>query len=241
MAALYDRTQRGGLVSQSGVGVRACVFDAYGTVFDHGSAALRHTAELKEKTEPLTRLWRQKQVEYTWLRGLQQRHADFWQVTADALDFAMESVGIEDGGLREELLQTYLRLEAFADVLPAIQQIRARGMRTAILSNGTPEMLAAAVGSAGLAGEFEAVISVEEAGVFKPHPRVYELALERLGLERGEILFLSSNGWDAYAASAFGMRVGWCNRYGQVAERLPGKPEYEIRTLAELPGLLGAR
>lgn len=226
-------------MSQLGVTVQACVFDAYGTLFDHASAALRHTAKLKEKTEPMTRLWRQKQVEYTWLRGLQQRHADFWQVTADALAFAMDSVGIEGGGLREELLQTYLRLEAFADVLPAIKQIRSMGMRTAILSNGTPEMLAAAVGSAGLKGEFEAVISVEEAGVFKPHPRVYELALERLGLERGEILFLSSNGWDAYAASAFGMRVAWCNRYGQVAERLPGKPEYEIRTLAELAGLLG--
>lgn len=231
-------------MSQSGVSVRACVFDAYGTLFDHASAALRYSAKLKEKTEPLTRLWRQKQVEYTWLRAVQQRHTDFWQVTADALDFAMESVGIEDSGLRGELLQSYLRLEAFADVLPAMRKIRAMGMRTAILSNGTPEMLAAAVSSAGLEGLFEAVISVEEAGVFKPHPRVYELALERLGvdrlgLERGEILFLSSNGWDAYAASAFGMRVAWCNRYGQVAERLPGKPEYEIRTLAELPGLLG--
>lgn len=225
-------------MGNAGAAVQACVFDAYGTLFDHASAAQRHAERLQDRMEPLTRLWRQKQVEYTWLRGLQQRHADFWQVTADALDFAMESVEIEDRDLREELLQTYMRLAAFADVLPAIGKIRSMGMRTAILSNGTPEMLAAAVASAGLEGEFEAVILVEEAGVFKPHPRVYELALERLGLERGEILFLSSNGWDAYAASAFGMRVAWCNRYGQVAERLPGRPDYEIRTLAELPGLL---
>lgn len=228
-------------MSRSGISVKACVFDAYGTLFDHASAAQRHTAKLQEKTEPLTRVWRQKQLEYTWLRGLQQRHADFLQVTADALDFAMESVGVEDSSLRGELLQTYMELDAFADVFQALRKIRWMGMRTAILSNGTPEMLAAAVGSAGLAGEFEAVISVEEAGVFKPHPRVYELAVERLGVERGEILFLSSNGWDAYAASAFGMRVAWCNRYGQVAERLPGKPEYEIRTLGELPGLLSER
>lgn len=221
--------------------VRACVFDAYGTLFDHASAARRQAGVLKEKEEPLMRLWRQKQVEYTWLRAVQQRHAEFWQVTADALDFAMESVGIEDGDLREELLQSYRELDAFDDVAPALRTIRSTGMRTAILSNGTPEMLAAAVGSAGLEGEFEAVISAEEAGVFKPHPRVYELALERLGLERGEILFLSSNGWDAYGASAFGMRVAWCNRYRQVAERLPGKPDYQIETLAELPGLLGAR
>ncbi len=219
--------------------VRACVFDAYGTLFDHASAAQRHVEQLKEQTEPLTRLWRQKQLEYTWLRGLQQRHADFWQVTVDALDFAMESLRIEDTRLREELLQTYRTLEAFADVAPALGKICAMGLRTAILSNGTPAMLAAAVGSAGLESLLEAVISVEEAGVFKPHPRVYELALERLQFERREILFLSSNGWDAYGASAFGMRVAWCNRYGQVPERLPGKPDYEIQTLTELPALVG--
>ena len=226
------------MTSEAKLAVRACVFDAYGTLFDHASAAMRHAGALKEQMEPLARLWRQKQVEYTWLRGLQQRHADLWQVTADALDFALESLEIDDAALREQLLQTYLTLDAFTDVAPAIGKIREMGVRAAILSNGTPTMLEEAVRSAELDGQFETVISVEEAGVFKPHPRVYELALERLGLERGEILFLSSNGWDAYAASAFGVRVAWCNRYGQVAERLPGKPDFEIRTLAELPGLV---
>lgn len=225
-------------MSQSGVVVQACIFDAYGTLFDHASAAMRHAGTLKGKMEPLAQLWRQKQVQYTWLRGLQQRHADFWQVTADALDFALENLEIDDAALREQLLQTYLTLDAFTDVAPAIGKIREMGVRTAILSNGTPAMLEAAVRSAGLGDQFEAVISIEEAGAFKPHPRVYELALERLRLERGKILFLSSNGWDAYAASAFGMRVAWCNRYGQVTERLPGKPDFEIRTLAELPGLV---
>jgi 2-haloacid dehalogenase len=221
-------------------GIRACVFDAYGTLFDFASAAGACSDVLGERAALLTALWRDKQLQYTWLRTLGRQHADFWQVTGDALDHALETMGIADPGLRERLMSLYRTLAAFPEVAETLRRLRAAGFRTAILSNGTPAMLAAAVQGNGLGGLLDAVISVEEAGVFKTDPRVYQLALDRLGVRAEEVSFQSSNAWDAYAASAFGMRVAWCNRYGQKPERLPGKPDFEIRTLAELPPLLGA-
>jgi 2-haloacid dehalogenase len=221
-------------------GIRACVFDAYGTLFDFASAAAGCRDLLGDKAATLTALWRDKQLQYSWLRGLQGRHADFWQVTGEALDFALETLGIAGAVLRERLMNLYLSLDAFPEVPDALRRVKAAGLRTAILSNGSPAMLEAVVKHAGLAGFFDAVLSVEEAGVYKPHPKVYQLAVDRLGIEPAAIAFQSSNGWDAYAASAFGMRVVWCNRYGQGRERLPGKPDREIASLAELPGLLGA-
>ncbi len=219
-------------------GVRACVFDAYGTLFDFASAAARCESVPAEQRAALTALWRDKQLQYTWLRTLQNRHADFWSVTGDALDFAIESLGLDAPGLRERLMDLYLGLQPFAEVPEALRELRARGFRTAILSNGTPAMLETLVGRSGLADLFDAVLSVETVGVFKTHPKVYRYALDALGLEARAIAFQSSNAWDAYAASAFGMRVIWCNRYGQRHERLPGAPDFEVRTLAELPGLL---
>ncbi len=221
-------------------GIRACVFDAYGTLFDYASAAARCRDVLGDKFERLTALWRDKQLQYTWLRALQGRHADFWQVTGDALDFAMETLGIADPALRERLMKLYLSLDAFPEVPDMLGRLKAAGLRTAILSNGSPRMLSAAVQNAKIADSLDAVLSVEEVGVYKPHPRVYGLAAEQLGIEPAAISYQSSNAWDAYAASAFGMRVVWCNRYGQRPERLPGKPDREIRSLAELPALVGA-
>ncbi len=221
-------------------GVRACVFDAYGTLFDFASAARACPDVPGEAADRLTALWRDKQVQYTWLRAAQGRHADFAQVTADALDFALETLGLERPGLRGRLLDLYLTLAAFPEVPDVLARVRAAGLRTAILSNGTPAMLAAAVAGAGLAGLFDAVLSVEEVGAFKPDRRVYQLAVDRLGIPSSAIAFVSSNGWDAYAASAFGMRVVWCNRYRQRRERLPGEPNCEITTLADLPSLVGA-
>jgi 2-haloacid dehalogenase len=221
-------------------GIKACVFDAYGTLFDFASAARACPDVPGEAAERLTALWRDKQVQYTWLRAAQRRHADFAQVTADALDFALETFGLEQPGLRGRLLDLYLRLAAFAEVPEVLARVRAAGLKTAILSNGTPAILAAAVAAAGLAGRFDAVLSVEEVGAFKPDPRVYQLAVDRLGIPAAAIAFVSSNGWDAHAASAFGMRVVWCNRTGQPRERLPGAPDREITTLAELPALVGA-
>ena len=221
-------------------GIRACVFDAYGTLFDLRSAAARCSDVLGERSDALATLWRDKQIQYTWWRTVQGRHADFWQVTGDALDFTLETMGIAAAPLRERLMSQYLTLDAFPEVPGVLQRLRNAGLRTAILSNGSPAMLDAAIGGAGLEGLFDAVISVEEAGVFKPHPRVYQLALDRLQLPTQAIAFQSSNAWDAHAASAFGMQVVWCNRYAQRAERLPGAPDREIRSLAELPPLLGA-
>ena len=221
-------------------GIRACVFDAYGTLFDYASAAARCRDVLGEKLERLNALWRDKQLQDTWLRALQGRHANFWQVTGDALDFAMETLGIADGGLRERLMKLYLELDAFPEVPGMLKQLKAAGLKTAILSNGSPDMLRAAVESAKIGEALDAVLSVEEVGVYKPHPKVYQLAVDRLRVESGAISFQSSNAWDAYAASAFGMRVVWCNRYGQRRERLPGRPDREVKSLAELPALVGA-
>ncbi|MEO8136984.1 MAG: haloacid dehalogenase type II [Betaproteobacteria bacterium] len=219
-------------------GVRACVFDAYGTLFDFASAAARCKDSLGDRAAPLTVLWRDKQLQYTWLRGLQGMHADFWQVTGDALDYAMEALRIDDTGLRRRLMDLYLTLDPFPEVADTLQALKQAGYTTAILSNGTPSMLDAAVRNARIDHLLDAVISVEEVGVYKPHPKVYQRAVDRLGLVPTGISFQSSNAWDAYAASAFGMRVVWCNRYGQRPERLPGSPDAVISSLSELLPML---
>lgn len=223
-------------------GIRACVFDAYGTLFDFASAAAGCSDVLGDKASPLTALWRDKQLQYSWLRGLQGRYVSFWQVTGDALDFALETLGLPaDGPLRERLMDLYRTLGTFPEVPGVLRALREAGFATAILSNGSPDMLASAVEGAGLVGAFDTVISVDEVGSFKPDRRVYQQALDRLGLPAEAIAFQSSNAWDAHAASAFGMRVVWCNRYGQRRERLPGAPDHEIHSLAELPALLAAK
>lgn len=220
-------------------GVHGCVFDAYGTLFDVGSAAAGCAEALGEEAPRLAALWRDKQLQYSWLRTLQDRHADFRQVTGDALDYALDALGIADRDLRERLMRLYLALDAYPEVRAAVERLRAAGLATAILSNGAPAMLAAAVAHAGLGALFDHVLSVEEVGVYKPHPKVYRLACDRLDLAAEQIAFVSSNGWDAWAAADFGFRVLWCNRTGLPRERLPGAPEREIRSLAELPALLG--
>ncbi len=219
-------------------GIQACVFDAYGTLFDVNSAAHRAQDLLEDKWQPLAELWRAKQLQYSWVRGLSGRHADFWQVTGDALDFALDALQLEDPKLRGRLLDFYLTLSAYPEVPQTLRRLKSGGMKLAILSNGSPNMLTTAAASAGIANLFDAVLSVEEVKVYKPHPSVYQLACERLGLGASQICFLSSNGWDAYSAKAFGFRVLWCNRSGQVAERIPETPDAEIRTLAELPEIV---
>ena len=219
-------------------GIRACVFDAYGTIFDFASAAARCPDIPDDKRDALTALWRDKQLQYTWLRSLQDQYADFWQVTGDALDFTLDSLGIATPALRDKLMDLYLSLSAFPEVRETLQQLRQAGFVTAILSNGSPAMLDAAVRGAELQDLFDAVLSADKVQVFKTDPRVYDHCLKQLGLRAEQVSFQSSNAWDAFAASAFGMRVVWCNRYGQRRERLPGAPDHEVRSLAELPVLL---
>ena len=219
--------------------IGACVFDAYGTLFDVHSAVARSGGALGDKAGPVSALWRQKQLEYTWLRSLMGAYADFWQVTGEGLDFALAANGIEDAALRQRLMDLYLGLDAYPDVPDALDCLRAGGRKTAILSNGAPNMLRAAVDSADLASRLDAALSVDELRVFKPDPRVYQLAVDRLGVEAGRICFVSTNGWDAAGAAYFGFKVAWLNRFGQQPERLPSAPAAVIGTLAELPDLLG--
>jgi 2-haloacid dehalogenase len=184
-------------------------------------------------------MWRQKQLEYTWLRSLMGAYADFWQVTGEGLDYALAANGIADADLRRRLMDLYLSLDAYPDVHDALDRLRAAGKKTAILSNGAPNMLRAAVESADLGSRLDTVLSVDELSVFKPDPRTYQLAVDRLGVEAARICFVSTNGWDAAGAAYFGFKVAWLNRFGQQPERLPGTPSAVIETLAEVPDLLG--
>lgn len=219
-------------------GIRACVFDAYGTLFDVNSVARGAQDALGERWQALADLWRFKQLQYTWLRGLSGHHADFWRVTGDALDFAMSSLGLQDDDLRDRLMNLYLSIAAYPEVPSMLAALKGRGFKLAILSNGTPAMLDAAARNSGIAAYFDAMLSVEQVGVFKPHPNVYALAPWHLGVANEAVCFLSSNSWDAYCAKAFGLRVLWCNRFGQAPEHIPSRPDREIADLSDLPGLL---
>ncbi len=219
-------------------GVRAAVFDAYGTLFDLASATASARDVVGEKLPALAELWRSKQLQYTWLRSLAGQHADFWKVTEDALDFALDALGLSNAALRERLMDAYERLGPYADARPALEQLKATGLRLAILSTGAPRRLEAAARNAKLSDLLEMIVSIEEVGIYKPAPAVYRRAVERLGLWPGEVLFVSANGWDAFGARAFGLRVAWCNRSGQPQERLPATPDAEIRSLSELPALV---
>jgi 2-haloacid dehalogenase len=216
-------------------GIEACVFDAYGTLFDVNSAARDAKEWLGDKWQPLAELWRAKQLQYTWLRSLTGQHADFWQVTGDALDFALSTLQIADPVLRSRLMDLYMVLGAYPEVRDTLKRLKAGGMKLAILSNGSPAMLAAAAANADLAELLDAVLSVEEVKVYKPHPSVYGLVCGRLNVAAARVCFISSNGWDAYSAKAFGFRTLWCNRLGQAPERIPETPDAQIATLAELP------
>ena len=220
-------------------GIKACVFDAYGTLFDVHAPVARTAARIGGQAEALSRLWRQKQLEYTWLRSLMRAHADFWQVTGEALDYALAAHGIDDAGLKGELMELYLRLDAYPDALEALRELKARGFATAILSNGAPAMLEAAVTSSGLAPHLDHVISIEEAGIFKPDPKVYELAVRHTGVAAAAICFVSANTWDAQAAANFGFQVARIDRFGLKDERIPGRPKALIKSLKELPGAIG--
>ena len=220
-------------------GIKACVFDAYGTLFDVNSAAAQARDALGERWQPLAELWRARQLQYTWLRSLMGRYADFRQVTREALDFALASFGIDDAPLAERLMQLYLQLEAYPEVSATLARLKSGGMKLAILSNGEPKMLAAAAANSGVHKLFDAILSVDAVQVYKPDPRVYRLPEEQFGLAAADMCFVSANGWDAYAAKAYGYRVLWCNRFAQAAERMPDEPDACIANLAEMPSMLG--
>lgn len=219
--------------------IHACVFDAYGTVFDVHSAVRRHRAEVGVAADAVSQLWRTKQLEYSWVRSLMGRHADFWTCTEDALAFALAAHGLAGRPeLAQALLGAYREPTPYPEVRGVLEGLVARGIKIAILSNGTPGMLAVAARAAGLADLAMPLLSVEAAGVFKPDPRVYRLAVDALGLAPEAISFQSSNAWDNAGASAFGFRAVWVNRARQPDEYgLRGRVA-EIGSLDELPGLV---
>jgi len=211
--------------------IKHAVFDAYGTLFDVHSAVSRHQVKLGEKAQIVSNLWRVKQLEYTWLRTLMGCYENFFQVTQDALDFAFDANGISDIFLRKELLNAYKKLSCYPEVPGVIRCIKKQGLRTAILSNGTQEMLESGVRNSDLKNYFDKIFSADAIRVFKPDHRVYKLALDELECNPEEILFFSSNAWDISGASNFGFKTVWVNRFGQKFERLPGEPLLELKTL----------
>jgi 2-haloacid dehalogenase len=216
-------------------GIQAVVFDAYGTLFDVQSPVAKLSAEIGEQAESLGHLWRQKQLEYTWLRSLMGTHADFWAVTRDALDFALAELAIDESGLADELMTLYLKLDTFTEVSEALAALRQRGKRLAILSNGSPSMLDAVVRHAGLDKTFEHILSVEEVGIYKPSRRVYRLAMQKFHIQDApSICFVSANTWDAQAAAQFGFQVVRIARSPKQNDKLPGKPARIIESLKDL-------
>ncbi|MCY4470908.1 MAG: haloacid dehalogenase type II [Thiotrichales bacterium] len=219
-------------------GIRACVFDAYGTLLDVHSAVAKHRSRLGEKADAVSAAWRTKQLEYSWQRTILDRYVDFWRLTSDGLDFALDAHGVDDAALRDDLLDAYQSLDCFPEVPGVLKTLREAGLATAILSNAPPMMLEAAVESAGIGDRLDAVISADRLGVYKPSAQVYRLALDELDVARTQVSFQSSNGWDAAGAATFGFRVVWCNRTGQARERMPDAPDVEVRTLDELPAIV---
>ncbi|TCO72808.1 haloacid dehalogenase type II [Rhodovulum euryhalinum] len=223
--------------------ITTCIFDAYGTLFDVAAAAREAAAEpggarLADLWPLLAEDWRRKQLEYSWLRAITGTHADFWQVTEDGLDWAMEAHGLAgEAGLRARLLALYRELSAYPEVPGMLSALKQAGKATAILSNGSPGMLADAVGSAGIGGLLDDVLSVESVGIFKPAPQVYDLVGRRFGCAPAQVLFVSSNGWDAAAASGYGFVTAWVNRSGAPVDRMPWRPAHVLADLTGIPAL----
>ena len=220
------------------------IFDAYGTLFDVAAAARKAASEpgfaaLGSRWQAVAEHWRLKQLQYTWLRAVAGRHVDFWEVTQNGLDWALEKEGLGDLALRERLLALYWELEAYPEVPAMLAALKAAGHTTAILSNGSPAMLEAAVRSAGVGEFLDDTLSVEDVGVFKPHDTVYDMVGARFGGTKADVLFVSSNGWDAAGAAGYGFRTLWVNRAGDPQDRLWGAPDAVASDLTGVPEMMG--
>ena len=222
--------------------VTTCIFDAYGTLFDVAAAARIAAAEpgredFAAKWPQIAADWRAKQLQYTWLRAVSDTHTDFWQVTRDGLDYALEAAGLASADLRERLLALYFELAAFPEVPAMLARLKSAGLNTGILSNGSPDMLKGAVDSAGIGEMLDAVLSVQSIGVFKPHNSVYAMVGQRFDCTPDQVLFVSSNGWDAAYAAHFGFNTVWVNRTGEPMDRLPTQPQHTMSDLTSIPEL----
>jgi 2-haloacid dehalogenase len=213
--------------------IRGYVFDAYGTLFDVHSVVEAGRAVTADPMA-LSLAWRQKQLEYTWLRSLMGRYEDFWVVTEDALRWAIARLGITATEADvQHLMNAYLSLACFPEVASTLATLA--GRPRAILSNGAPKMLAAAVSSSGLTPHLDRVLSVDAVQTYKPSPTVYALAPQALGIAASDLLFVSSNAWDVAGAKSFGYQTAWCNRQHAPAENLGVSPDITVRSLADLP------
>ncbi len=213
---------------------RAFVFDAYGTLFDVHAAIGRHRAAAGPDADRFSEIWRGKQLEYTWTHTLAGRYVDFWTLTERALDFSFARFASVDRALKPKLLDAYLTLDAFADARAVLRELKRRGETTAILSNGSPRMLAAAVEAAKIGADLDAVLSVDAIRIYKPRPQVYAMVTERFNLAPTEVVFVSSNRWDVMGAAAFGFRTAWVNR-AKLPEEYGPAPDM---VLADLNGLM---
>ena len=222
--------------------IKVCAFDAYGTLLDVTAAARRALAEIDPQLAlGLANDWRLKQLQYTWIRAIACEHADFWQVTCESLDWALERHGMaKEPGLKDRLLEFYARLDAYPEVEGVLQELKEMGLTSAMLSNGSPRMLDSAVKAAGVEDYLDSWLSVEDVGVFKPHKSVYKLVEQRYGCLRSQVLFVSSNGWDASAAAGFGFISVWVNRAAEPLDRLPWQPQFIVSELSRVPELVTA-
>lgn len=219
---------------------RTILFDVYGTLLDVHGVAARADVLFPGHGNALSIVWREAQLRYTWLRTLAGRHADFWQVTGDALDYAAEALGLElSAATRQDLMGLYLRLPAWPEVAQTLQTLRDRNIKLAALSNGTPQMLEAALGTVGLLPLLGAVLSIEATGRYKVAPEAYRIAVDRFGGSPADFLLVSSNGWDVAGAGHFGFATFWVNRTGSPVERLGIAPSGIGTSLADLAAWLG--
>ena len=213
--------------------IKAIIFDAYGTLFDVNSAAEKCKDKIGDKWEPFANFWRTTQLEYTWLRSLMKRHKDFWQITEESLDKSMMAFNI-DPKMKNELLNLYKVLSPFQEVPETLKLLKEKNFKLAILSNGTPSLLNDLVKSNNLNNLFDDLFSIEEVKIYKPHPKVYDLPIEKYKIKKNEVVFLSANTWDISGAGNFGYQTVWVNRNNNIFDNLDYIPNKEIKNLSEL-------
>ena len=213
--------------------IKACVFDAYGTLFDVNSAAAKCKEKLGNKWEGFANAWRTTQLEYTWLRSLMKKHKNFWEITEDSLDHTMETFKIKKE-MRNELLDLYKKLSPYTEVADCLKGLKDKKIKIGILSNGTPDLLKELVKSNNIENYFDDIFSVESVGVYKPDSRVYEMPIKKYDCEPKNICFMSSNTWDVSGGGVFGYNSIWVNRSNKVFDKLSYKPKFVINDLNEL-------
>ena len=213
--------------------IKAIIFDAYGTLFDVNSAAEKCKEKIGDKWESFANYWRMTQLEYTWLRSLMERHKDFWQITNDSLDKSMKFFNIESS-MKNELLDLYKVLSTFPEVKNTLIKLKEKNYKLAILSNGTPQLLSDLVKSNDLENMFDDIFSIEEVGIYKPSPKVYDLPVVKYKIQKNEIMFLSANTWDISGAGNYGYNPVWVNRNNNILDNLDYKIKNEIKSLNQL-------